>query len=215
MGKLHHWQVAGHLQGQFIAFPAIGLGGCTGCLAHIIWQTVDFGERRKIGEGVSGIQRVLAELLAQGRLPLLDVSKALARRPLKFGAAEHKISNRIAMRLALLCIKAGRVDRFVLGIKALVGTQSGKKFGDPGQHFVVSGAQGWGIGHRIQVADRAPGAAQAFGGNIQNAGYRSPAGWKFWRGHGFQGAAGQAEQLVYGGSDMRGADLVKQWQLGV
>ena len=184
-------------------------------MAHIIWQTVDFGERRKIGKGVSGIQRVLAELLAQGRLPLLDVSKALARRPLKFGAAKHKISNRIAMRLALLCIEAGRVDRFVLGIKALVGTQSGEKIGDPGQHLVVSGAQGWGIGYRIQVADRAPGAAQAFGGNIQNAGYRSPAGRKFWRGHGFQGAAGQAEQLVYGGSDMRGADLVKQCQLGV
>ena len=56
-------------------------------------------------EGIGCIERVLAELLAQLGLALLNDGKAFLGDALQFGTTEHKVTHRILVRLALFGIQ--------------------------------------------------------------------------------------------------------------
>lgn len=73
----------------------------------------------------------------------------------------------------LLLVQAGRVNGFVLGIQALIGTQIGPELGDLGQRVVISGTQLWRVSHAVEVIDGAPGRAQLLGRNVEH-------GWKYF-----------------------------------
>ena len=51
-------------------------------------------------------------------------------RTLQFGAAEHEVADRIAVRLALFGVERRRIDRLVLGVEPFVRTQPGPEGGD-------------------------------------------------------------------------------------
>jgi hypothetical protein len=100
--ELHDRQVAGHLQRELVAVLALGFGGSAGGLHDVGRHAGELFQRGVVGEGVGGVERVLAELLAQFGLPLLDRGKAFLGRALQFGAGQHEVAHGVLERLALL-----------------------------------------------------------------------------------------------------------------
>ena len=180
--ELHHRQVARRLEGELAALQPVGLRGVAGGAHHVVGHAVEFGLADHPGPGVGGVHRVLAELLAQRGHALLDLREALALSPLQLGAAEHEAAQRIAQRLLLRGVQARGVDGLVLGVEPLVGAQARPELGHRGQGGVVGRAQFGRVGHGVEVAHRAPGAAQALGGHVQRARHGRPVGRKIGRG---------------------------------
>jgi hypothetical protein len=214
VGELHHRQVAGQLERELVARLAVGFGGGAGGGLHVGRQAVHFGLAGAVGPGVGGVQRVLAELLAQLGQAFLDLGVARLGRALQLGAAQHEVAQRVATRAPLLVVQAGRVDGLVARVQALVAAHAGPELGHPRQGGVVGGAQRGRVHHGVQVADHAPGAAQAFAGHVQRARQRGPVGRRVGTHGGFQRRLGVGQQLVNGGGHVFGADLVEQRQVG-
>ena len=158
-GKLHHRQIAGHLQRQFVAFLAIGFGGGLGRGDHIGRNTVQLVNLGVVGKGIGGVQRVLAEFLGQLGRARLNLRKAFLGSALQFGAREHKATHGMVPCGALLLVEASRVNGLVLGVQALIGAQIGPKLGDFWQGVVIGRAQFGGVGHAVEVVDGRPGGA--------------------------------------------------------
>ena len=110
-------------------------------LDHVGGNAFQLFQLGVVREGVGGIKRVFAELLAQFGLALLNLRKALLVFSDEFGAAQHKVAHGIAVRLALFDVQPGLVNRLVLGIEALVRAEAGPELGHSGQGFVVGLAQ--------------------------------------------------------------------------
>ena len=169
-GELHHRQVAGHLQRELVARLALVFSRGVRGQGHVGGQAFDLLGAGVVGVGVGGVQRVFAEFLLQLGLALLDGGEALLGRALQLGAREHEVAHGVAARLALLGVKRRRVYGLVLGVQALVGAQARPELGHARQGGVVGGTQLGRVGHAVQVAHRAPGAAQLLGGHVQHAG---------------------------------------------
>ena len=212
-GKLHDGKVARHFEGELKTLFALGLGRFKCGLLHIGGYAVQFIGLCVIRKRIGGVQRVFAELLAQLGLALGNSGKALTGFALQLGTAQDKVAHGIFVGLALLGVERGHVNGFVFGIQPLVGTQSGEKFGDFGQRLVVGGAQLGRIGHAVEVAHGAPGAAEFFGGHIQHGGNIRPAGGEVSGRDRFKRSAGTGQQQVNSRCDVVGLDLVKKWQI--
>ena len=214
MGELHHRQVARHLERELEAFLAFGLGGGPRRLDHVGRYPVQFIRAGVVREGVGGVKRVLAEFLAQLRLPLLDRREALLGSAGELRAAQHEIADCVLVRLALLRRECGRIDRLVFREQAFVRTQPGPEVGDLGQHRVVGGAQLGRVGHAVEVADDAPGAAEPLGGGFQHLRDVVPAAGEVGGGHGGQRLVGLRQQLVDGRGHVLGPDFVEAGEVG-
>ena len=212
--KLHDGQVDRHLEAEFVAGFALGLGGGRGGGNHVLGHTVELLAFHIERKTVGGIERVLAEFLTLFGLSLLDGGKTFFCRTLQLSAAEHKAAQCVVVGAGLLGCELGRVHGFVLGVQALVGAQAGPELGDAGQGGVVGGAQLGSVGHAVEVADRAPGTAQAFGCHVQGLGDGRPVGGEVGGGHGLQRSVGGGQQGVHGGRHMLGPNGVEQGQAG-
>ncbi len=214
MGELHDWQVARHLEREFVAFFAFGSGGGQRRLLHVLGYP---GHLRCCGveaEGVGRIQRVFAEFLPQGCLLVLDGGKALALGACQIRTPKDEVANGVFMGLALLGIERLDVDGLVFCKQALVGTQAGPEVGHGRQHGVVRRPQLRCVGHTLEVADGAPGDAQLLGGDVQFTGYGLPLRGKLRGCHGFEGFTGFCQQGFDGGGHMFRENLVEQRQWG-
>ncbi|MNS56958.1 hypothetical protein D3C72_898330 [compost metagenome] len=213
-GKLHDRQVAGHLQGELVAFLAVCL--CCGQrgLLDIVWNAIELFGRGVVSVGVGGIEGVLAELLAQLGLAFLDLRKTLLGGTGQLRATQHKVAHRVQVCLPLLCSQGSGVDGLVLGVQALVGTQAGPEGGDARHGLVVGGAQLGRVGHGVEVTDSAPGAAEAFGGHVEHLRDRDPVGREFGRRHRLQRGLGIGQQRVDRGRHLFGLDAVEQGEVG-
>ena len=114
----------------------------------------------------------------------------------------------------LFGVQARRVDGLVFGVKPFVSTQAGPELGHPGQDRIEGSAQLRGVRHAVQVADRTPGPAQVFGGNVQHTGNGGPLRREFRGGHGRQSGFGIGQQRIQRGRDVLRADPVKQREIG-
>ncbi len=210
LGELHHGQIAGHLEGELIALPAVRLGGGERCLAHILGQSGEFILAGVVGEGVGGVQGVLAELLRQFRLPLLDLGEALLGLALQLGAGEHEIADSVLPGLALFRIERGRVDGLVLRVEALVGSQACPELRHPRQDLVVCRSQLGRVGDAVQVADVAPCPAQLLDRHVQHARDGFPGSGEVRGRDGVQRGVRAREQGIHRGSHVGGRDTVEQ-----
>ena len=183
--KLHDRQVAGHLQAQLVALCAVSLGRSAGRIEHVLRNPGEFFRAHQKRPLVGGIQHVFAELLAQLGLALLDRGKAFFGCARQLRAGQHEVAQRQGTGALLLRTEAGRINGFVLGVEFFVCPKAGPKLGDAGQGRVVGGAQFGRVCHPVQVADRAPGAAQALSGHIQHPRNPGPVGGKAAGGDGF------------------------------
>ncbi len=210
LGELHHRQIAGHLEGELVAFLAIRLGCSERRLAHVVRQPGQFVLAGVVGEGVGGVECVLAELLRQLGLPLLDLGEALLGFTLQFGAGEHEIAHGVLPGLALFRIERGRVDGLVLRVEALVGPQARPELGHPRQDLVVGRAQLGRVGNAVQVADVAPRSAQLLDRHVQHARDGFPGGGEVRGRDGVQSSVRAREQGVHRRSHVGGRDAVEQ-----
>jgi hypothetical protein len=119
-GELHHRQIAGHFEGELVALFAIGLGRRARGTHHVGGDTVQLIQGHVQGEGVSGIQCVLTEFLAEFGLPLLNDGISLFGLALQICATQNKIAHRILVGLLLFGRQRGGVYGFVLGIEPFV-----------------------------------------------------------------------------------------------
>ena len=191
-----------------------GQGLAQGGIDDVLRHAVQVGKLRVVSKGFGGVQSVFAELLAQLSLAFLNLSKAHAVLALQLGARQHKVTHGVFMGLALLGIEALDVNGFVLGVQALVSAQPGPELGNAWQGSVVGGTQLGRVGHAVEVADGAPGAAEVFGGDVQHPRDASPARRKIGLGDLAQSRFGTGQQFIHGGADMLGLDLVKQRERG-
>ena len=182
--ELHDRQVAGHLQAQLVALCAVRLGGGAGRVKHVLRNPSELFRAHQQRPLVGGIQHVFAELLAQLGLAFLDRSKAFFGCARELCARQHKVAQRQRAGALLLGVEASRVNGFVLGVELFIRAQAGPELGDARQGRVVGGAQFGRVCHPVQVADCAPGAAQAFSGNIQHPRNPAPVSGKAAGGHG-------------------------------
>ncbi len=113
------------------------------------------------------------------------------------------------MGLGLFRIQAVHMNGLVFGVQRLVGAQARPKLSHFGQSLVVGGAQGRRVGHRVEVVDGPPGAAQALRGHVQHLGNRLPIGGKRLGGASRQGRFGRFQQLSHGGCHLLGTDLIE------
>jgi len=97
-------------------------------------------------------------LLQLGQL-LLDGGKTCLVGTLQFSPAEHEVAQRVLARLGLLGREVGWVERLVERVEALVATHAGPEGGHGAKHGVVGSAQLGRVGHGVEVAHGAPGAA--------------------------------------------------------
>ena len=211
--KLHDRQVARHLQAELVAVTALGAGGVQRGVLDIVRHAGEFFGGGVVGEGIGGVERVFAEFLAERSLPLLDLGKAQPGGAGELGPAQHKVAYGVLVGLGLFGVQADRVDGLVFGIQAFISAQASPELGHPGQGLVVGGPQGRRVGHAVEVADGAPGAAQSLGGDIQHSGDRAPAGRKVAGGDGLQCGVDLGQQRIDSGADVLGLDLVKQRQV--
>ena len=191
-----------------------GQGLAQGGINDVLRHAVQVGKLRVVGKGFGGVQGVFAEFLAQLRLALLNLGKAHAVLALQLGARQHKVAHGVFMSLALLGVQAADVNGFVLGVQALVGAQPGPELSDTRQGGVVGGTQFRCVGHAVEVADGAPGAAEVFGGDVQHPRDAGPTGRETGLGDFAQSRFGTGQQFIHGGADMLGFDLVKQRERG-
>ena len=124
-GKLHHGQVAGHFQGEFVAVFAFGFGQLARCVNHVSRDACKFTFSSAVGKCVGCVQGVFAELLAQFGLAFLNFGKARFGVADQLCARQHKAAQSVFVRLLLLNVQRGNVNGFVLGIQAFVSRQSG------------------------------------------------------------------------------------------
>ena len=92
VGKLHDRQIARHLECEFVVLSPFGLCGLACCRNDVGGHTREFiagGVQRPL---VGGVEHMLAELLGQLGLSLLDRSKPFLGRPLQFSPREHEIA---------------------------------------------------------------------------------------------------------------------------
>ena len=202
-----------HLQADFVAFFAFGLGGS---LKHRQRVFRNAGER--LGaveikrEGVGGIEYVLRKLggqlgafgLQRGKLGLL-----LWR---QFGAAQDEIAQ-IVGEFGLLRRRQdgvfGRVfNRFEARVKFDVLADFGEEHGYFRHQLVVNRAQFGGVGHRVQMGNHAPDAADALGGVGQALDGVEPGGFRL-RLNGGNRSAGIGNGALHSGTDVFGADAVE------
>ena len=168
-----------------MALCAIGLGGGAGRVEQVLRNPDQFFRAHQQRPLVGGIQHVFAELLAQLGLAFLDGGKAFFGCARELRAGQHKVAQRQRAGALLLGAQACRVNGFVLGVEFFIRAQAGPELGDAGQGRVVGGAQFGRVCHPVQVADRAPGAAQALSGHIQHPRNPGPVGGKAAGGDGF------------------------------
>ncbi len=212
--ELHHRQVAGHLERELVAVAALGLGSGAGGGNYVPRYTIELISRHVQAERIGCVECVLAELLPEFGLALLDLRKALLGFAGEVGARQHKVAAGVLQRLLLFGSQRGFVDGFVLGIQAFVCPKPRPELGDAGQGCVVGGAQLGCVGHCIEVADRAPGARQALGADIQLQRDRVPLGRKVGLGHAFEGGIGLSQQMFHRFRHLLGRDAVKQREIG-
>ena len=117
------------------------------------------------------------------------------------------------MGLLLLSVQCAHINGFVLGVQAFIGTQAGVKLCDDGQGGVVGGAQLRRVGHGVQVANSAPGAAQLFSRHIQHGGDAGPTRGEVAGCHFVQRGLGINHERVYSRADVFWLDAVKQWDV--
>ena len=213
-GKLHHGQVNRHLERQAVAFFPFLLGCVARGLHHIgghAFELVFAHVQRKF---VCRVQSVFAEFLRDFGQSLLDGGITFFGRPLQLGPAQNKAAQGVFASLGLLGVEAGGVDGFVFGIQAFVAAQTCPELGDAGQGRVVGGTQLWGVGHAVEVRDRAPGHAQPLGADIQSAGDGFPVRWKVCCSDFFKGLLSGCQQFVQSRRHMVWGNAVKQGQAG-
>jgi len=200
---------AGRVQRQLEAGPALGLGRGAGGAADVGWHAVQARFVDIEREAVGGVQHMLGELLRQLGAALLDLRKALARRALQLGAAEHEVALRIGQRLAARGVQAGggrrRGQRLVLGVQPLVGAHAREEVGHARQHRGVGGAQFGRVGHRVQMPHDAPGVPQLLNRHVERARQRVVVGRHGIAHGGFQRGVGRGQQGLYRQRRMLGA----------
>jgi hypothetical protein len=79
--ELHHRQVAGHLQRELVAVLALGFGGARADARTSSGTPASSLSGGVVGEGIGGVERVLAELLAAARPAFLDGGEAFLAAP--------------------------------------------------------------------------------------------------------------------------------------
>jgi hypothetical protein len=77
VAELHDRQVAGHLERQLVAALAFCFGGGPRGLHHVGWHAIQFVRGGVVGEGVGGVQRVLAEFWLSSACLSWDLREAL------------------------------------------------------------------------------------------------------------------------------------------
>ena len=206
IGVLHHRQVRRKVQRELPAIAAVGLRGLARRLARIGRQAVEAGlvvdeQPERIGR----VEHVLGELLRERRVPILDFGETLARRRDQFGATEAEVAQRVLDGPAARRAQRGEFglgcEGLVAGEQRLVLRQLGKELRDPGQVRVVDLAQRRRVGHRVQVADDAPGASEPFGGVVERLDEGVPGERHRIGGHILERFAGLRDQHVEGRAD--------------
>ena len=167
-----------------------------------------------VGVSVGRVERVLAELLAEFCLALLNLCEACLVGRTQFGPRQHKIANGVFVCLALLGAQGGDVHRLVFGVKALIGTQARPELGDPRQRSVVCGANLRRISYAIQVADCPPGPTESLGSYIEHASQVEPVRREVGRDGGFKCEVGLLQQLIDRRGDVLRLNAVEEWQVG-
>ena len=142
----------------------------------------------------------------------MDGREPFFGRAFQFGAPQHKAPHRVVVGLCLFRGQGCGVHGLVLGVEPLVRPQGGPESGDPGQGGVVGGAQLGGVGHGVEVRDRAPCPAQPLGGHVQRAGHGPPVGGEPHSRDRFQRLFGGGQQGVQCGFHVGRLDCVKAWQ---
>ena len=211
--KLHHRKITRHLQAELVA----RLPQCLRCqqcrLTHVCGHTVQLVGTSVVGKAVGGVQGVLAELLAQFGLALLDGGEAFAGGSGQLCTAENKVAQCVLVCLVLLASQPRRVDSLVFCIQLVVCAQTREELGDFGQCLVVSRAQLGCVGHAVEVAHRPPGATQLLRGYVQYRGDAVPVCGEIRSSNRLQRCVALREQLLQRGRNMAGLDLVKQRQV--
>jgi hypothetical protein len=132
-----------------------------------------------LGVGIGGVEQVLGELRGERGLFFLDFLEARLVRIWQFGTGQTEVAH-LVVEDAL----AYRGERGVFGAVAQravlleqreVLADLGVEAGDLGQHVVVGLAPIRHVEHAVQVADHAPGAAEALAGLGQRSDEALPA----------------------------------------
>ena len=208
--KLHHGQITRHLERELVAFLLLRHGRLQGALAHVLGYALHFRFGGVVRVAVGRVQRVLAEFLSKLGLAFLDSRKTVARNALQFGTTQHEVAQGVLVRLALLGVQQGRIDRLVLRIEPLVGAQPRPELGHLRQRGVIGSPQLGRVGHAVEMAHRAPGAAQLFRADVEHGCHAIPVGRKLRSGRACQGGLAVGQQLIYRRTHMGGPDLVEQ-----
>ena len=166
VGVGHHREVAGELQADQPAVEVLGLG----CLGHLrLGRVGQAGQRRFIGDvlgpGLGGIQQLVGEAAGQLGQLHLDGAIALLLGLRQIDAGQMKVAQGVFQDGRLRHLERGRIgtsgQRVIGLVQRTVLPQFGPVLGQLGQASLVGGAQFGVVAHRIQVADRSPGAAKA------------------------------------------------------
>jgi hypothetical protein len=215
---LHHRDEARHVQREFVAGLAGGLGGGACSLFHVVGQAGQFVFIGEAGVTVGRVQHVFGKFLAEFGLPVLQFGKAGLGRALQLGARELEVTHRVAHGLAARSAQAGRArvreHHLVLGEQRFVGADAGVEVDHLGHVLVVGRAQLGRVGHRAQVANGAPGTRQPLTGHVEHGRECVVVGR-----HGVAGGLGQRgvgleQQGIDSRRDVLGPDLCKAWQAG-
>ncbi|RMV85575.1 Hexapeptide repeat-containing transferase, partial [Pseudomonas amygdali pv. tabaci] len=165
-GVGHHRVVARKFQRDQVAFQILGLGGGSHLLFGRIGQAGEGGLiGDQLGPGLSGIEQLVGKLAAQLRQFALhfSVTLLLFRRQIDAGQAE--IAQRLLQNGLLTDVEGGgfrTVGQRFIGLKqCAILAHLGGVGAQRRQARLIRFAQLSAVAHGVQVADRAPGSAQA------------------------------------------------------
>ncbi|RML45987.1 hypothetical protein APX70_08567 [Pseudomonas syringae pv. maculicola] len=165
-GVGHYRVVAREFQGNQVAFEVLGLGSCGHLLLGRIGQAGEGGlVSDQLGPGLSGIEQLVGKLAAQlGQFALhLRITFLLLGRQVDAGQAE--VAQRLLQNGLLTDVKACGLravgQRFISLKQCAILAHLGGVGAQCRQARLIRFTQFRAVAHGIQMADRAPGSAQA------------------------------------------------------
>jgi hypothetical protein len=157
--------------------------------------------------GVGGVEQVLGELGGELGLLFLDFLEARLLRVGQLGAGEAEVAQRVLEDALAHRRQGGELGAVVQGLVLLeqreVLPDLGIEARDLGQHRVVGLAPLGHVEHAVQVADHAPGAAEALAGLFHRCDEAVPA-----RGRGVGGEAFDERTILVDEAADRGLDVL-------